>query len=617
VLGTRWNTNQNNMAAFAGLTSNGGIKTWGAIVSGGKLCLSLTEASYARYDDDAFLTYGGCIGDVWPSESGYVQIASTLQAFAALRYDGNVTTWGNPFYGGNSSFVRKENVKEIYSTVRFFAALKTDMTVSVWGELYENNVIASNVSKIVVNQYAMAAIKTDGSVVSWGDYSEMCGDCGHNFNYSPSSSASRVVDIYSTAFAFAAIKEDGSVIAWGGPDSGGDMSAVSSLLTSDVEKIYSSSCAFAALRSDGSVVIWGSVSCNEISLISNASSLISNVKEVYSAGNIMDCILGACGGAFVVLKVDGSAEIVGDVCPPEETLQLSGVVNIYSTSSAFTALKEDGSVVTWGCTTDIYEDYVFFQNVSSLLSSNVITIKTTQGAFAALKTDGSVVTWGTSSFGGNSTSVSKLLRSGVVDISSNFYAFSALKQDGSIVTWGEYNLTSEADIIVPMEDLSDSSPCSKMFGNEQYEALSVTESETCPLITTQCNIYNCLDESSFCVNNNIPSTCSQSTTVYSNGLSCSCCYGYSFVTSASPTFSPTPSPTSTPTPSPISTSSTSGLSNGVIVGISFAILISCCCCSLLVLSIIFNKKPDKKKKHRTINDDNMSGVEITCENPVL
>ena len=56
-------------------------------------------------------------------------------------------------------------------------------------------------------------------------------------------------------------------------------------------------------------------------------------------------------------------------------------------------------------------------------------------AFAALRDDGSVVTWGDNSYGGNSNSVSTSLN-GVTEIFSTDYGFAAIKDDGSVVTWG-------------------------------------------------------------------------------------------------------------------------------------------------------------------------------------
>ncbi|MEH2165586.1 MAG: DUF4347 domain-containing protein, partial [Nostoc sp.] len=56
-------------------------------------------------------------------------------------------------------------------------------------------------------------------------------------------------------------------------------------------------------------------------------------------------------------------------------------------------------------------------------------------AFAALKEDGSVVTWGNSSSGGDSSTVTSQF-TGVTNIFSTGFAFAALKEDGSVVTWG-------------------------------------------------------------------------------------------------------------------------------------------------------------------------------------
>ena len=78
------------------------------------------------------------------------------------------------------------------------------------------------------------------------------------------------------------------------------------------------------------------------------------------------------------------------------------MVAIYSTYGVFAALKDDGSVVTWG-DSDYGGDS---SSVSSALSNGLVVIYSTSRAFAALKDDGSVVTWGDSDYGGDSSSVS-------------------------------------------------------------------------------------------------------------------------------------------------------------------------------------------------------------------
>lgn len=91
---------------------------------------------------------------------------------------------------------------------------------------------------------------------------------------------------------------------------------------------------------------------------------------------------------------------------PEPT---TPVKSIFSTNTAFAALKTDGSVVTWG-------DHRYGGDSSAVeaqLSSDVQTIFSTKRAFAALKIDGSVVTWGRADGGGDSTAVAAQLSSEV------------------------------------------------------------------------------------------------------------------------------------------------------------------------------------------------------------
>ena len=65
------------------------------------------------------------------------RVFSTEDAFAALKTDGSVVTWGNRGFGGDSTAVASR--------------------------------VAANVTSISSNRYAFAALKTDGSVVTWGD----------------------------------------------------------------------------------------------------------------------------------------------------------------------------------------------------------------------------------------------------------------------------------------------------------------------------------------------------------------------------------------------------------------------------------------------------------------
>ena len=63
-------------------------------------------------------------------------IYSTGYAFAAVRGDGSVVTWGQADRGGNMGAVREQlagDVQHIYSTPFSFAAVKGDGSVVTWG----------------------------------------------------------------------------------------------------------------------------------------------------------------------------------------------------------------------------------------------------------------------------------------------------------------------------------------------------------------------------------------------------------------------------------------------------------------------------------------------------
>lgn len=330
------------------------------------------------------------------------------QAFAALKNDGSVVTWGSSAHGGDSSSVSDQinnGVIQLFSSDKAFAALKNDGSVVTWGKggegwsAYEPK-LNSGVIKIFSSGNGFTALKDDGSVViSWGNYTDTVGSQLDN----------SVRDVYSTVSSFAAVKDDGSVVAWthpGGEEgNGGDISSVANFLKSNVQSIYSTYKAFAALKDDGSVVTWGRDTHGGDS--SSVSSLIS-----------------------------------------------TGVSKIFTSGQAFAALKNDGSVVVWGCIdieplsgsefdtpypidgVTFHEDLILFGDVKHLLQEAVSDIFTSRDAFAALKDDGSVITWGSKNAGGDSSSVANLLASGVKTIYATEYAFAALKNDGSVVTWG-------------------------------------------------------------------------------------------------------------------------------------------------------------------------------------
>ena len=409
--------------------------------------------------------YGG--GDLSANLGSDVVAVYSGGALAALKSNGSVVTWGDPRYGGNSSIATysystnsytytsvanslSSDVVAVYSAGGAFAALKSNGSVVTWGSAsaggnssiatyspstrYTYTSVENSLSSDVVAVYAtysmFAALKSNGSVITWGEI---------NISSSVSDNiSSGVVAVYSTGGAFAALKSNGSVVTWGSANSGGDSSSVINSLSSGVVAIYSSASVFAALKSNGSVVTWGnpinggnssiatySYSTNSYTYTSVASSLSSGVVAVYAGQS-----------AFAALKSNGSVVTWGNYLTGGSLAMAtgsiaSGVVGVCSSYYGFAALKIDGSVVEWGTVTETMganntRYFILLSGYSrpqsNTLASNVVAIYGSSMGFAALKSNGTIIYWGynTNDSGLNSDIVA-------------FYYNCALTSNGSVI----------------------------------------------------------------------------------------------------------------------------------------------------------------------------------------
>jgi hypothetical protein len=121
---------------------------------------------------------------------------------------------------------------------------------------------------------------------------------------------------------------------------------------------------------------------------------------------------GGCGGACAVPS------------------NLSGVTAIAAGSDFSLALKDDGSVVAWGCGFNYGECSIptGLSGVTAIVAGHFHSL--------ALKSDGTVVAWGCGGgFDYGQCSVPNGL-SGVTAVSAGVYHSLALKSDGTVVAWG-------------------------------------------------------------------------------------------------------------------------------------------------------------------------------------
>ncbi len=212
--------------------------------------------------------------------------------------------------------------------------------------------------------------------------------------------------------------------------------------------------------------------CSEVQSVDFANKLMVNkpfkriplktiVATKVSTWSVAEGWKGVLGEATGKSEVDTARLASGS--NNREPYQLEEVKAIQSTDHAFSAIKFDGTVISWGdldaCSGN--------QQVRHQLR-DVHEIQATAHAFAAIKTDGSVVTWpvegegasglaafigspyktvlrvclctelstcSNQGYGGDSDAVQKQLTR-VRAIQASRRAFAALTADGNVVTWG-------------------------------------------------------------------------------------------------------------------------------------------------------------------------------------
>ncbi|CAJ1330559.1 unnamed protein product [Effrenium voratum] len=346
-----------------------------------------------------------------PTLTEVVQLCATREAFAALRGDGGVATWGSKSCGGDSGRVANQlqEVRSLRSTDEAFVGLTAS-----------------------------------GAVVAWGDPL-----AGGSAPSAVTSAEAQVAEVVSTRKAFAALRRDGTVVAWGDPQLGGDASEVQHLLTEAV-RLFASGGAFAALKADGALILWGDVAIPRLSEVVDVATsekafccLVAEGSVVVgpSGGTVSAChptpepprlaAAKGAGEAFAVLQGTRLLNLTPLEVP--EALEDMHFVELHSTSGAFCGLTGDGRLVAWGdperggARTETAED--------ADATKSVVQVVASLGAFAALRSDGSVTAWGHAFSGGNFADVQHLL-SEVVRLEASEVGFLAVKQNDTAVVWG-------------------------------------------------------------------------------------------------------------------------------------------------------------------------------------
>jgi len=371
--------------AFAAVKNTGAVVLWGSSDWDTVAAIKPPPSVMSQLSSGVVSVHSGVDWDFWSDRSE----GSCEGAFAALKENGGVVTWGSPQNGGDCSAVVEQ--------------------------------ISSGVVSIYCNCLAFAAVKESGAVVTWGDP-----EAGGDSSRVAAQLGDGVDRIYSHRNAFAALKAGGAVVAWGNQELGGDASRIAPGLSSGVTSVEPlGATGFAAFKDSGELLMWGDVpSDSEVApyLQDGVKSIVKHESQGVTS--------------YVVVKVDGTAIKWGQGHRAEFWYD---VWEVYACDNGYIALSNFGQVWPWGFRCDDWERWErikeqCYQGVKSVH----INCENYEGfcSVAALRDDGRVVTWGDAIYGGDATQVSKQIQNGVTTIFNNRHGYAALKQNGSVVTWG-------------------------------------------------------------------------------------------------------------------------------------------------------------------------------------
>ena len=389
---------------------------------------------FTSFNSGNLVTIGG------QTLTNVVAIYSNAYGFAGLTSSGRVATWGSgsqyetyiydsDYYSVTSSL--QTGCVDVFSQPNNFVALKNDGTIVAWG--YQNDISAvssnlNNIVSIVSNNYSYAALKSNGSVVVWG-LSGTGGDISITIASGPlagntvqSQLNSGVVSIYATENGFAALKNNGDFIYWRATWNNSTGSATNVIhVTSPMRGLY-------ALKADGVIIIYDSSSGPYFN-----SNLNSNINAIYGtqlSGTVLkrDATLYTFGDAE-----NGAAGLRywSDISNGWVSIDATNIVDVYTGGECMAALKNNGSLVTWGQSGGNSE------GVSSFLSSNIVAAYPASGGkfhsvMLALNNSGEVKAWGRYDRGGViHTSITSEVTSGIVAVYSSPYGYFVIKSSAS------------------------------------------------------------------------------------------------------------------------------------------------------------------------------------------
>jgi alpha-tubulin suppressor-like RCC1 family protein len=226
-------------------------------------------------------------------------------------------------------------------------------------------------------------LKNDRSLVSWGIDNRLYPNGSPFENVTMKSLPDNgltgdVTQLVASGNAFAALLSSNEVITWGDPRNGGNPTGI---VLADVDTLYSNHSSFAAKKHDGSVVIWretGKVVADKVRALVAINSNYVAIKMDGTVG-FWDVDGNDRYEDMIAYEYDDDYNVIGSAMP-----SLTAVKEIIGGRYSFSALKEDGTVYSWGTGNDGDSGF-----------TNIVKIFKPQGdTYAGLDVDGNLRIWG-------------------------------------------------------------------------------------------------------------------------------------------------------------------------------------------------------------------------------
>lgn len=419
----KFNTISTTNKASAYLNSKGKVITWGKSDSGG-------------YSHEEFSLFDSIITNSISSyqlgvdvKSGVIDIVSTESAFAALKKDGSVVTWGNENYGADQSSNNVElaaDTYKLYSNLYSFCALKRDGTIVTWGDQTRggNNAynrsggVPTNVVKVFSHKNGFIALKKDKTIVTWGNEKSKINHSTYGVNgtlhnnTTPISILENVLEIYAATSKeiYFAIKTNGDIVKWG--ESSDSSSYVSSLPFVNAfdsgESIYplDLSGGLYIISDDATMYnLWDDIKNN---IANNITRVVANEAVVACLKNDNTLVVFGSGNNYK--KYGGcfdstDTDVSDNAFIPHSSYivnknTLKNIKDIFPGKTGFSAIDISDNVICWGEKNVNYVNNIDYAKIyGGDLSGNdtdknrPIALFNNGRSWACLKEDERVITW--------------------------------------------------------------------------------------------------------------------------------------------------------------------------------------------------------------------------------